>query len=61
MKIKIIYVAIALASFFVGSLLLAIGAEIPHTPTFVAGVIMYAICVFSCLIGYKTMREYMNK
>ena len=61
MKIKILPVILALASFFVGTILLDIGAYATNIPTFLGGILMYLICIFCCIIGLITAKEITRK
>lgn len=61
MKIKLLPVILALISFFCGTLLLGIGAYTPNTSTFLAGIILYAICIFCCIMGMATAKDVTRK
>lgn len=61
MKIKILPVLIALASFFCGTLLLGIGAYSDNIKAFMAGIVLLAICIFCCIIGIITAKEITQK
>lgn len=61
MKIKTLPVILALASFFCGTILLGIGAYTPSVPTFLAGIILYMICIFCCIMGLITAKEITQK
>jgi len=57
MKIKILPVLIALASFLCGTLLLGIGAYSDNIKAFMAGIVLLAICILCCIIGIITAKE----
>lgn len=61
MKIKLLPVILALISFFCGTILLGIGAYTPSIVIFLGGIILYAICIFCCIIGMITAKEITQK
>lgn len=61
MKIKLLPVILALISFFCGTILLGIWAYNPSVVIFLGGIILYAICIFCCIIGMITAKEITQK